>query len=50
MQTEQESEEVILELDEDIIKYFVSEGIDYQNRINALLRHYVTEQKRKVEE
>lgn len=37
---------ISIRLDEDIIDFFKATGKGYQTRINAVLRHFVTEQKR----
>jgi uncharacterized protein (DUF4415 family) len=40
---------ISIRLDLDVIDYFKSEGSGYQGRINAVLRHFVNEQKRLAE-
>lgn len=42
----QKKKAVSIRLDEDIIDFFQQSGKGYQTRINAVLRHFVTEQKR----
>ncbi|RYC11974.1 BrnA antitoxin family protein [Ciceribacter ferrooxidans] len=37
---------ISIRLDEDIVDFFKATGKGYQTRINAVLRHFVTEQKR----
>ncbi len=37
---------VSIRLDEDILDFFQATGKGYQTRINSVLRHFVTEQKR----
>lgn len=37
---------ISIRLDEDIVDYFQSSGKGYQTRINAVLRHFLNEQKR----
>lgn len=37
---------ISIRLDPDIIDFFQATGKDYQTRINAVLRHFVEEQKR----
>lgn len=32
-----------IRLDEDVVRFFKDQGRGYQSRINAVLRHYVTE-------
>jgi uncharacterized protein (DUF4415 family) len=38
---------ISLRVDEDVIDFFKSTGKGYQTRINAVLRHYMREQKRR---
>lgn len=37
---------ISIRLDDDVIDFFKSDGKGYQSRINAVLRHFMTEQKR----
>ncbi|NTF08024.1 BrnA antitoxin family protein [Agrobacterium rubi] len=37
---------ISIRLDEDVIDFFKATGKGYQTRMNAILRHYVREQKR----
>ncbi len=37
---------ISIRLDKDIVEFFKSGGAGYQGRINAVLRHFVSEQKR----
>ncbi|WP_027488342.1 BrnA antitoxin family protein [Allorhizobium undicola] len=37
---------ISIRLDDDIVDYFQSSGKGYQTRINAVLRHFLNEQKR----
>jgi len=41
---------ISIRLDKDIIEYFKSNGSGYQSRINAVLRHFVNEQKRQAKD
>jgi len=41
---------ISIRLDKDIIDFFKSDGSGYQSRINAVLRHFVNEQKRQVKD
>lgn len=41
----QQKTAISIRLDDDIIDFFKATGKGYQTRINAVLRHYVTEQK-----
>jgi uncharacterized protein (DUF4415 family) len=41
---------ISIRLDQDIIDYFKNDGSGYQSRINAVLRHFVNEQKRQAKE
>lgn len=50
METKLETEEITIEIDQDIVEFFESAYIDYQSRINAVLRHFVNEQKRQEKE
>ena len=38
---------ISIRLDEDVLDYFKRGGAGYQSRMNAVLRHYVSEQARK---
>ncbi|MDQ0454559.1 BrnA antitoxin family protein [Rhizobium paknamense] len=42
----QKKKAISIRLDEDIVDYFQSSGKGYQTRINAVLRHFLNEQKR----
>ncbi|MDI6835008.1 BrnA antitoxin family protein [Ciceribacter thiooxidans] len=44
--TPQQKTAISIRLDEDIVDFFKATGKGYQTRINAVLRHFVTEQKR----
>ncbi len=44
--TPQPKTAISIRLDEDIVDFFKASGKGYQTRINAVLRHFVTEQKR----
>jgi uncharacterized protein (DUF4415 family) len=37
---------ISIRLDEDVLDYFKAGGAGYQSRMNAVLRHFVSEQKR----
>ena len=41
---------ISIRLDKDIIDYFKNDGSGYQSRINAVLRHFVNEQKRQAKD
>lgn len=43
----QQKTAISIRLDDDIVDFFKSTGKGYQTRINAVLRHYVSEQKKK---
>jgi len=43
----QKKKAISIRLDEDIVDFFQASGKGYQTRINAVLRHFITEQKRK---
>jgi uncharacterized protein (DUF4415 family) len=38
---------ISIRLDDDIVDFFQATGKGYQTRINAVLRHFVSEQKQK---
>ena len=38
---------ISIRLDEDVLDYFKRGGAGYQRRMNAVLRHFVTEQRKK---
>jgi uncharacterized protein (DUF4415 family) len=40
---------ISIRLDEDVLDYFKAGGAGYQSRMNSVLRHFVTEQRRKKE-
>ncbi|MBC7150410.1 BrnA antitoxin family protein [Ciceribacter selenitireducens] len=42
----QKKKAISIRLDEDIVNFFQASGKGYQTRINAVLRHFITEQKR----
>lgn len=42
----QKKKAISIRLDEDIVDFFQASGKGYQTRINAVLRHFVSEQKR----
>ena len=42
----QKKKAISIRLDEDIVDFFQATGKGYQTRINAVLRHFVDEQKR----
>ncbi|MFN7010391.1 MAG: BrnA antitoxin family protein [Allorhizobium sp.] len=42
----QRKKAISIRLDEDIVDFFQASGKGYQTRINAVLRHFVSEQKR----
>lgn len=42
----QQKKAISIRLDEDIVDFFKASGKGYQTRINAVLRHFITEQKR----
>ena len=42
----QKKKAISIRLDEDIIDFFQQTGKGYQTRINAVLRHFISEQKR----
>lgn len=42
----QKKKAISIRLDEDIVDFFQASGKGYQTRINAVLRHFITEQKR----
>lgn len=42
----QKKKAISIRLDEDIVDFFQATGKGYQTRINAVLRHFITEQKR----
>ncbi|PPJ46059.1 hypothetical protein C0075_10130 [Rhizobium sp. KAs_5_22] len=42
----QKKKAISIRLDEDIIDFFQASGKGYQTRINAVLRHFITEQTR----
>lgn len=42
----QRKKAISIRLDEDIVDFFQASGKGYQTRINAVLRHFITEQKR----
>lgn len=42
----QKKKAISIRLDEDIVDLFQASGKGYQTRINAVLRHFITEQKR----
>lgn len=42
----QKKKAISIRLDEDIVDFFQATGKGYQTRINAVLRHFVSEQKR----
>jgi uncharacterized protein (DUF4415 family) len=39
---------ISIRLDEDVIDFFKAQGKGYQTRINAILRHYMQESKKKA--
>lgn len=38
---------ISIRVDEDVLDYFKAGGAGYQSRMNAVLRHFVSEQKKK---
>jgi len=46
MVSPQKKKAISIRLDEDIVEFFQASGKGYQTRINAVLRHFITEQKR----
>lgn len=42
----QKKKAISIRLDEDIVNFFQASGKGYQTRINAVLRHFIAEQKR----
>ena len=42
----QKKKAISIRLDEDIVDFFQASGKGYQTRINTVLRHFITEQKR----
>ncbi|MBA3039313.1 MAG: BrnA antitoxin family protein [Alphaproteobacteria bacterium] len=42
----QKKKAISIRLDEDIVDFFQASGKGYQTRINAVLRHFIAEQKR----
>ena len=42
----QKKKAISIRLDEDIVDFFQASGKGYQTRINAVLRHFITEQRR----
>lgn len=42
----QKKKAISIRLDEDIVNFFQASGKGYQTRINAVLRHFISEQKR----
>jgi uncharacterized protein (DUF4415 family) len=38
---------ISIRLDEDVLAFFKRDGAGYQRRMNSVLRHFVTEQRRK---
>lgn len=43
----QKKKAISIRLDEDVVNFFQSTGKGYQTRINAVLKHFINEQKRR---